>query len=155
MPGLIFFFFVPIQPWKKLFCSRRQSCEIIVHSHRWWRWLTSPGFLFFFFPLLDNPHQLALLSTGFSHSWNWCLNAWRQQIWASFSFEWWLTRRERKKKNLLSLEIFSSVTSDDLFTEPRASGASKPCRRVLSWKKTQLHHGGFRQYTPKAHPKGV
>lgn len=46
--------------------------------------------------LLDNPHQLALLSAGFSHSWNWCLNARRQRIWASFSFEWWLTRRGRK-----------------------------------------------------------
>lgn len=46
--------------------------------------------------LLDNPHQLALLSAGFSHSWNWCLNAGRQRIWASFSLEWWLTRRERK-----------------------------------------------------------
>lgn len=46
--------------------------------------------------LLDDPHQLALLSAGFSRSWNWCLNAGRQRNWASFSFGWWLTRQERK-----------------------------------------------------------
>lgn len=65
----------------------------------------------------------------------------------------WMVTHPSGKKNLLLLELFSSVSLDDLFTKPQAL-AAKPSHRVLSGIKTQLHHSGFHQLTPKAHPKG-
>lgn len=65
----------------------------------------------------------------------------------------WMVTHPSGKKNLLLLEVFSSVSLDDLFTKLQAF-AAKPSHHVLSWIKTQLHHSGFHQLTPKAHPKG-
>ncbi len=65
----------------------------------------------------------------------------------------WMVTHPSGTKNLLLLELFSSVSLDDLFTKPQAFVA-KPSHRVLSWIKTRLHHSCFHQLTLKAHPKG-
>lgn len=66
----------------------------------------------------------------------------------------WMVTHPSGKKNLLLLELFSSVSLDDLFTKLQAFVA-KPSCCVLSCEKTPLHHVGFHQQAPKAHPDGV
>lgn len=90
--------------------------------------------------LLDNPHQLALLSAGFSILGNWCLNAWWQRIRPLL-----LVTGESPDRGEKSLSLHCL---DYLFTKLQAFVAI-PSHPVLSWKKMQLHHGSVR---PKTHP---
>ena len=62
----------------------------------------------------------------------------------------WIVTHSSGRTFFLLLELFSSVSVDDLFTEPQAFTA-KPSHHVPSWIKTALHHTGFHQLTTKAH----